>query len=110
MRKRSEPTKNYFRVSHEIVETEQFRSLNNATKVLYYTLCKLRNRYTKGSRLHFIRTEKQLVQDSGLGSKTIGRAKKDLIQHGLIVCSNPVRGKRTKWFVTDPEIWENTFK
>lgn len=80
---RGEPEKNYFRLSHKVFESEFFRTLRPGSKILYMTLCHLRNRLGDKNGI-FFRTDRDLVIDSGLAMSTISESKQELIQAGLL--------------------------
>lgn len=97
---KGEPTTNYFRVDHHVPESVQFRELPLSAKVLYFTLCKLRNRYGQkdGS---FRRSDRQLSEDSALNKNTIKPARQQLKAIGLIKTwqtkNNKTRYKLSYW-------------
>lgn len=80
---KGEPNGNFFRVSHEVVECEDFKALKPASKILYYTLCHLRNRYAEANGV-FFRSNDNLADDTGLSKKSIVEAKKELKKYGFI--------------------------
>jgi len=96
-----EPTKNFFRISHKIIEQDRFWELSNGAKVLYLYLCKHRNRYQR-SRDYFIRSYRQLINDTGLSHRTIVLASKEL-EAARLVWTITGKSKRTKWHVFDYE-------
>jgi len=86
----------YFTVSHWVLEHPNWLQLTLSAKVLYFTLCKHRNRYGR-RKPYFIRTEDQLIKDTGLSRRSVKRAKAELKDKGFIICSLPKPGKKTKW-------------
>lgn len=78
-----EPEDNFFRASHKIVETKEFLGLSLSAKILYFFLCKLRNRYADEEGI-FYRSERMLLKDSNLSLASIRRARKELLQKGFI--------------------------
>ena len=76
---KGEPDGDFFRMSHKVIENEKFKSLKPGAKVLYMTLCHLRNRYADKSGI-FFRTDRDLMCDSGLSSRTIAASKQELIK------------------------------
>ena len=94
-----EPTENFFRTSHRTIEHKAFKALPMAAKVLFYTLCKHRNRYQR-SKLYFSRTLTQLAIDMGASVGTVKRARLLLIEARFIVCVSS-KGNRTKWQILD---------
>ena len=83
MTRKGEPNGNFFRVSHRVFESENFRSLKPGAKVLYMTLCHLRNRFGNRDGI-FFRTDRDLMIDSGLAQSTISEAKQELIDADLL--------------------------
>ncbi|MEW6095781.1 MAG: hypothetical protein AB1567_04545 [bacterium] len=83
MNNKGEPENNFFRVSHKVFDDEKFKQLNNSAKVLYFTLCKLRNRFADENGV-FFRSDRTLVKDSGLGLSSIWRARHELLQNNFI--------------------------
>ena len=83
MNQKGEPEENFFRVSHLIVESEKFKILKPSSKILYYGLCKLRNRFADKNGI-FWRADRVLTKDVGLGRNSIWRARHELIKTGLI--------------------------
>ena len=81
-----EPKKNFFRVSHQTTESGWFIKLNPSAKVLYFYLCKFRNRFTdeRKGRLEFARSDRQLSKDTGLSIPSIYRSRNELIKAGFI--------------------------
>ena len=91
-----EPKKNFFRVSHEIVINDVFKGLKTGTKALYLYLCHYRNRRQRGTKQYFIRSDRQIMMDTGLSQRTITTGKKELKDNGIIVYTTG-ESKRTKW-------------
>lgn len=83
MSRKNEPDGNFFRISHEVFESKKFKSLNRGAKVLYMTLCHLRNRYGDKDGI-FFRTDRNLAADSGLSKNIISPSKQELIQGGFL--------------------------
>ena len=83
MNQKGEPDGNYFRVSHTVFESDNFKQLNAGTKVLYFGLCKLRNRFGNKTGI-FFRSDKELGNDTGLNPTTVWRARHELLAAKLI--------------------------
>jgi DNA-binding GntR family transcriptional regulator len=94
-----EPKSNFFRVSHMITESKEFKGLNQISQILYFTLCRLRNRLDRGLGT-FFRSDRQLENDSGLSRPTVTKAKQDLKQKGFIDFVSK-KGRRCRY-----HIWE----
>ena len=94
-----EPTSNFFRVSHLSTGHKSFNKLSIFAKLLFYTLCKSRNRYQRG-KMYFTRSDRQLEKEIGISRPTITKAKKELKEALLIVYA--VRpGGRTRYSILD---------
>lgn len=74
---------NEFTVPHEVWESAEFKALTPSAKVLYTTLCKIRNRPGR-KKDWFFRSEIRLADDAGLKIRTVQRAKRELLATGLI--------------------------
>jgi len=94
-----EPTKNFFRVSHEIVTSRHFKKLTPSAKTLYFYLCQLRNRFQR-KKDHFHRSDSQLAKDSGLSERTIQRARQQLTDCRFILFVTQKR-KRGKYHIIE---------
>ena len=109
MRYAGEPKESYFRVSHRITEIEAFKNLKPADQVLYFTLCRLRNRLGRnGNGGTFVRSDRYLSQDSGLSRSAVGRAKRSLKEKGFIDYSTYKRGNRCRFHIWEGEDWDLT--
>ena len=75
---KGEPNGNFFRISHATFESKRFKKLKPGAKILFMTLCHLRNRYADKDGI-FFRDDRHLMEDSGLSTVTITRAKQELI-------------------------------
>lgn len=102
MNEKCEPNQNYFRVSHIITESEAFAKLSLGAKVLYYTFCKLRNRYGD-ERGIFFRSERTLADDAGVTKKTIQKAKKELIDARYLKWGNGDNSHACRYKLVEPE-------
>ncbi len=80
---KGEPNGDFFRISHKVIENEKFKKLKPGAKILYMTLCHLRNRYADRSGI-FFRDDRSLAADCGLSEKTISKAKQELIKHRFL--------------------------
>ena len=76
---KGEPDDNFFRISHKVFESERFKKLKPGAKILYMTLCHLRNRYADKDGI-FFRTDRDLMVDSGLSSRGIASSKQELLR------------------------------
>lgn len=94
-----EPDSNFFRVSHLTVTSERFQDLPEKSKVLFYTLCRHRNRYQR-SKAYFTRSFRQLSKDTGWAINTV-RAHQIILQRaGFLLCvARP--GGRTRYQIID---------
>ena len=105
----NEPTGNFFRVSHKIVELKEFKALRPTSKVLYFTLCHLRNRFQK-RKDYFTRSLRRLMMDSGLSRRAIDTGQLELVKAGFIWMVKH-HGKRTQYhifeFQDDAKVWPN---
>jgi hypothetical protein len=98
---KGEPFGNFFRVSHGVLESEQFKQLPVTAKLLYIYLCKLRNRLAKDNG-EFFRSDTILERDTGLSNFTIRKAKRLLDSSGLIRFNKPKqRNKATRYTVEE---------
>lgn len=82
---KGEPDGDFFRISHKVFESKKFKELKSGAKILYMTLCHLRNRYADKNGI-FFRDDRKLVLDSGLSKNTIFPAKQELIKAGFLRC------------------------
>ena len=76
---------NTFPIQHNVIDSDQYRQLSLAAKVLYTTLCKLSNRYgNKNQDNWFDRSMRELMNDTNLTNKPITRARKELVTAYMI--------------------------
>lgn len=75
----------FFKVPHETVTEEKYKSLTSGTHDLYITLCRLANLYADTDGW-FFRSMRDLAKDSGLNLKTVVNAKKELLKTNYICC------------------------
>ena len=94
-----EPVTDFYRVSHLTIEHDAFRALSPNAKLLYFYLCKHRNRYQR-NKSYFMRSDNQLVNDTNLSRNTIRRSKNELI-HNRFILAVAGKGKRTKYQILD---------
>ena len=80
---KGEPTGNFFIVSHTIPESTSFKKLNLSTKLLYYTMCHLRNRFANDDGI-FYRSLGELMKDTGLTRMSVVSARNELLKAGLL--------------------------
>lgn len=98
---KGEPFDNFFRVSHGPLESEQFKQLPVTAQLLYFYLCKLRNRLAKRDG-EFFRSDTVLEKDTGLSNFTIRKAKRLLGNAGMIQFNKPSqRNKATRYTVSE---------
>lgn len=77
--------KNFFDMSHYLIESGIWASLGWSAKALYVVLSKAANRYTTKQRKEFFQSDHQLMLLSGIkDQKTLTKAKKELKQERLI--------------------------
>lgn len=89
--KKGEPEGNFFKVSHEILESHVFQQLHPSSQMLYVWLCKLRNRRGTEKKGFVQVSDRELEKLSGMPRKTISRAKKQLDIYGFITWRNSKR-------------------
>ncbi len=75
--KKSDKFKNTFPVSHQVLETDLFKALKPASKMLFITLCRLSNRVADKYGW-FYHSFTNLAKESGLHRDSIIQAKKEL--------------------------------
>ncbi len=83
MDRKGAPDGNFFKISKRVLKSEEFRSLRPGSKILYMTLCYLRNEFGNKDGI-FYRTDKALMIDSRLAQSTISESKQELIRAGLL--------------------------
>lgn len=93
-----EPITQYFKVSHQVLESQKFKQLSPSAKILYIYLCKYRNRY-QGNNSYFTRSDRQINLDSGLSRATISRAKKELFNK-LFIDYDYIQGTYTQYDIS----------
>lgn len=98
----------YLQLSRHLFDDKYFNLSVNA-KWLFVVLNELEQRYCSRDKNYFYRTDNDLVEDSGLSLSTVKRAKKELIEAGLISCNlspfiSDVTNKKSKMHVTVYEI------
>ena len=76
------PINNFF-CPHSVYEDEKFKKLKISSRHLYTILCKIANRHAESDGW-FWRSIKQLANDSGLSSKSVVEAKKELAENSFI--------------------------
>lgn len=81
---KGEPTNNFFRISHKIVDSQQFKKLKPSSQILYLHFCRLRNRFAGGNSGVFFRSDKQLVEDTGLSHFSVFTARHELLKKGFL--------------------------
>lgn len=78
-----EPTDNYFKISHAVIESPEFKKLNYSAKALYQVMCHLSNRFGNNNGV-FYRSNKLLADDAGMSIRNIHHAKMELIDNGFL--------------------------
>jgi len=64
--------------------TEKYSNLSNGAFKLYIWLLELEYRYANNESDYFIRTNKQLAQDTNMSLSRINKSKRELVRCGLI--------------------------
>jgi len=105
--KPAEPLNGYFVVSHWVLEDPDWNKLTPSAKILYFMLCKHRNRYS-GKRRYFTRTTTQLSKDLNMSRATITRAKQELLDAKFIITTSAPY-KSTKWELVEQEHLKSLF-
>jgi CRP-like cAMP-binding protein len=100
MTTKGEPNGNFFRISHEVFKSERFKKLRPSSKVLYMTLCHLRNRYGDKDGI-FYRTDRDLAEDSGLSLETVSESKKDLIKSRFLKWKKGTSHRACRYQIAD---------
>ena len=97
---------NYFKVSHDIISHPEFIKLSTQAKSLYLYLCKLENKYisTKSKKNYFIRSDRQLMKDTGMSQRAITKAKQELSNNFVVIATG--KSRRTKYEIMQPESWQ----
>ena len=67
-----------------IIFAEKYKSLSVNAKWLYCVLNELEHRYSRPEDGLFYRTNEELASDAGMSLPTLKRAKKELVEAGLI--------------------------
>lgn len=62
----NEPTKDFFRVSHQIVSSKEFISLPSEAQQIYLHLCRLRNTARNNGKDYFTASRSKLIAATGL--------------------------------------------
>jgi len=76
---------NTFPVQHNVTESDQYKALSISAKVLYIMLCKHSNRYgNKNTDNWFGRSIRELSHDTNMSTKTITKARKELVTAYMI--------------------------
>lgn len=101
---KGEPFENFFRVSHNTTESQVFKRLPATAKVLYFALCKLRNRLAKDDG-EFFRSDSILERDTGLSDHTVRKAKRSLGEASIIRFTKPKQQNRaTRYMILENSI------
>lgn len=74
---------NYVKLSRDIFH-EKYKDLSTSAKWLYCVLTNLEYKYRSDKNNVFYRTNNDLVGDSGMSLASVKRAKKELLDAGLI--------------------------
>lgn len=91
---------NFLQLSRKIWKDE-YKDLSVTAKWLYTTLNELEHRYTGDKQDFFFRSNEDLAKDCGISSRTLKRAKKelldtDLVEHWLTHFIDQETGKKSK--------------
>ena len=73
----------YFKVSHALFEDPKFIKLRPISKILYLYLLKHQNRFDNYSKI-FFHSDRVLAKETNLSRRSILRARKELIDQGMI--------------------------
>jgi hypothetical protein len=90
---------NYFTVSHAIVESIEFKKLKHPTKILYFYMCHLQNRY--GGNGSFFRSMADLTEDSGISIDSVKRGMIELVKGKFIYKTKGYTGKSNEYKILD---------
>lgn len=98
----------YLQLSRHLFD-DKYINLSVSAKWLFVVLNELEQRYCSRDKNYFYRTDSDLAEDSGLSLSTVKRAKKELIDAGLIKCNlspfvSELTNKKSKMHVTVYEI------
>ena len=74
---------NYVRLSRDIF-SDKYKDISTSAKWLYCVLTNLEYKYRSEKNNIFYRTNTDLVNDSGMSLASVKRAKKELLDAGLI--------------------------
>ncbi len=106
MAKRAE--KNYIKLPRDIFKGGKYEGLSKNAKWLYIILNELEARFTKGERVQFFRTDKELAKDCDMSLKTFKAAKAELRKTGLVKLGKThfvdENGKKSQKSITTYEI------
>ena len=79
----------YFKVSHTVTSDPKFLKLKMSEQLLYFHLCRLRNRLTNGKHhtpeRWFWRKNEMLMEDTGLSHGALFKARKGLLEKNYIM-------------------------
>ena len=93
----------YYKVSHTVTSSPGFKKLKPSAKILYYTLCRLRNQLTNGKNhtpeRWFWRNHSMLMDDADLSHGALFKARKVLLEQNYIM--KKVVNMKTYYMLTD---------
>lgn len=84
MTKKRPTDKAWFKVNHNVLDSNKFRALPISAQSLYMHLTRLQNWYCNGKPGTFEQRDWQLINETGLPERTIQRDKKELREKGFI--------------------------
>ena len=94
------PQKDFFKISHKIIELKAWKDLTPTAAKLYTYLCHCRNRHTQRYKDYFFRSDRQIKKDTGFAFDTIIKGRKEL--NGSFINYVPGKGKkRSKYQIMD---------
>ena len=90
-------TGNYFQVQHKVIESNVFKGLSWKAKLLYFILCKLKNRFQRRKN-YFSKSDRALMRETGMSHSSVKRAKVELMESCLVtIVTRP--GGRTRYCI-----------
>lgn len=92
----------YFKLKHEIIDSNRYRSLSLAAKYLYVTLCQKQNWEHRGKPGDIFYTDTNLFLATTLSERTIQDARKELVDGGFIETSKAAPRKPTRYRILLP--------
>jgi hypothetical protein len=101
----------FLQLSRKLFHDPEFQKLSINAKWLYVVLNELEHRFSGNKEDFFFRSNNDLAKDAGFSLPTLKRAKKELIESGLVQVSfmhwvDSETGKRSKKHITAYQILE----